>query len=97
MNCKQLGGACDQEFRAETFEEMVDLSKKHGMEIIMGDAQSDGMGLMKSGYAVGMKADLPSYVLMDYGDIYGSAIATTGKCLADKFNIKAVKDFLSSN
>lgn len=33
MTCKQLGGACDLEFRAETFEEMKDLSKKHGMEM----------------------------------------------------------------
>lgn len=67
------------------------------MELIMGDAQSDGMGLMQSGYAVGMKADLPTYEMMDYGDIYGSTIAATGKCLADKFNIEAAKDFLSRN
>ncbi len=33
MTCKQLGGACDLEFRAETFEEMVELSKQHGMEM----------------------------------------------------------------
>ena len=33
MTCKQLGGACDIEFHAETFEEMADLSKKHGMEM----------------------------------------------------------------
>ena len=33
MNCKQLGGACDLEFQAETFEEMADLSKRHGMEM----------------------------------------------------------------
>lgn len=33
MTCKQLGGACDKEFSAETFEEMADLSKKHGMEM----------------------------------------------------------------
>jgi hypothetical protein len=33
MTCKQLGGACDLEFRAETFEEMSDLSKQHGMEM----------------------------------------------------------------
>jgi len=32
MTCKQLGGACDTEFQAETFEEMADLSRKHGME-----------------------------------------------------------------
>jgi hypothetical protein len=33
MTCKQLGGACDVEFRAGTFEEMADLSQKHGMEM----------------------------------------------------------------
>lgn len=33
MNCKQLGGACDKEFHANTFEEMVELSKAHGMEM----------------------------------------------------------------
>ncbi len=33
MTCKQLGGACDLEFRADTFEEMAELSKKHGMEM----------------------------------------------------------------
>lgn len=33
MNCKQLGGACDLEFQAETFEELAELSKQHGMEM----------------------------------------------------------------
>lgn len=33
MNCRQLGGACEKEFRAETFEEMAELSKAHGMEM----------------------------------------------------------------
>ncbi len=33
MTCKQLGGACDEVFKAETFEEMAELSKKHGMEM----------------------------------------------------------------
>jgi len=33
MTCKQLGGACDLEFRAETFEEIAEMSKKHGMEM----------------------------------------------------------------
>ena len=33
MTCQQLGGACDLEFSANTFEEMADLSKKHGMEM----------------------------------------------------------------
>jgi len=33
MTCKQLGGACDKEFHANTFEEIAQLSKKHGMEM----------------------------------------------------------------
>ena len=33
MTCKQMGGACDDTFSAETFEEMVELSKAHGMEM----------------------------------------------------------------
>jgi hypothetical protein len=33
MSCKQLGGACDKIFEAETFEEMAELSKQHGMEM----------------------------------------------------------------
>ena len=33
MNCRQLGGACDLEFCANTFEEMAELSKQHGMEM----------------------------------------------------------------
>jgi len=33
MTCKQLGGACDQVFRANTFEEIAELSKNHGMEM----------------------------------------------------------------
>jgi len=33
MNCKQLGGACDKEFKGNTFEEIVALSKQHGMEM----------------------------------------------------------------
>ena len=33
MTCKQLGGACDKKFHANSFEEMADLSKKHGMEM----------------------------------------------------------------
>ena len=33
MTCKQLGGACDMEFRANTFDEMAEMSKMHGMEM----------------------------------------------------------------
>ena len=34
MTCKQLGGACATEFHADTFEEMAELSRKHGMEML---------------------------------------------------------------
>lgn len=33
MTCKQIGGACDKVFQAKTFDEMVELSKQHGMEM----------------------------------------------------------------
>jgi len=33
MTCSQLGGECDMEFHANTFEEMAELSKNHGMEM----------------------------------------------------------------
>ena len=33
MKCKQLGGACDLEFHAESFEEIAEMSKMHGMEM----------------------------------------------------------------
>ena len=33
MTCNQLGGACDKEFQANTFEEISEMSKNHGMEM----------------------------------------------------------------
>ena len=33
MNCKQLGGACDKEFHANSFEEIAEMIKQHGMEM----------------------------------------------------------------
>lgn len=33
MSCDQLGGACDKKFQADTFEEIVEQSKLHGMEM----------------------------------------------------------------
>ncbi len=34
MTCTQLGGACDTEFEAATFEEMAEMSKAHAMEML---------------------------------------------------------------
>ena len=54
MTCKQLGGACDQKFRANTFEEIAEMSKKHGMEMFQKNdeqhlvAMSKMQKLMKS-------------------------------------------------
>ncbi len=49
MTCYQLGGACELEFHAETFEEMAALSKQHGMEMFQkGDkAHLEAMHKMK--------------------------------------------------
>lgn len=33
MTCKQLGGACDMEFHAETFDDMARMSQQHGKEM----------------------------------------------------------------
>ena len=50
MTCKQLGGACDETFSAETFEEMAELSKAHGMEMFQKQdaAHLKVMGEMKT-------------------------------------------------
>lgn len=37
MTCRQLGGACEVVFQAETFEEMAELSKQHGMAMFKAD------------------------------------------------------------
>ena len=54
MTCKQLGGACDKQFHANTFEEISQISKKHGMEMFqLNDAEhikamNEMQGLMQS-------------------------------------------------
>ncbi len=34
MTCRQLAGACDEQFHAETFDEMGEMSRKHAMEMV---------------------------------------------------------------
>lgn len=54
MTCKQLGGACDLAFEANTLEEMAELSKNHGTEMFKQKepahmkAMSEMMELMKN-------------------------------------------------
>jgi hypothetical protein len=33
MTCRQLGGACDEKFSAASFEDIAEMSRKHGMEM----------------------------------------------------------------
>lgn len=33
MSCKQLGGACEKLFHAESFDQIAELSKQHGIEM----------------------------------------------------------------
>ena len=49
MTCKQLGGACDKEFHADTFEEMAEMSKKHGAEMFQksDEPHRKAMNIMK--------------------------------------------------
>lgn len=50
MTCKQLAGACDKQFHAETFEEMGEKSRKHAIEMAKnGDkAHNEKMEEMKN-------------------------------------------------
>ena len=40
MTCKQLGGACNLEFKADTFDEIAELSKKHGIKMFQKNDES---------------------------------------------------------
>ncbi|MEM7299027.1 MAG: DUF1059 domain-containing protein [Bacteroidota bacterium] len=54
MTCKQLGGSCDLEFHAETFDEIAAQSKQHGMDMFQAKdeahlkAMNEMQELMKS-------------------------------------------------
>lgn len=68
---------------------------RHKMTMIMGDAAKDGLGPIKGGYAIGMRASLPSYEMQEHGDLYGEMIKTTGNCLSDKLNAEAAARIMS--
>lgn len=40
MSCKQLGGACDEKFHAETFDEIAQMSRDHGMKMFQEKEQA---------------------------------------------------------
>ena len=33
MTCRQLGGSCEKDFHANSFDEIAEMSKQHGMEM----------------------------------------------------------------
>jgi hypothetical protein len=49
MTCKQLGGSCDKEFHAESFDEIAAMSKQHGIEMFQenDNAHLEAMQKMK--------------------------------------------------
>jgi len=49
MTCRELGGACDFEFHANTFDEIAEMSQKHGKEMFQrGDkAHLEAMNKMR--------------------------------------------------
>ncbi|MCB1875311.1 MAG: hypothetical protein KDH88_04985 [Chromatiales bacterium] len=49
MTCRQLGGACDREFHAETFEGIAEQSKQHGIDMFQRQdaAHLDAMQTMR--------------------------------------------------
>ena len=49
MTCNQPGSACDKEFHANSFEEIADMSKQHGMEMYQknGEAHLKAMSDMQ--------------------------------------------------
>lgn len=54
MTCNQLGGACELAFTADTFEEIAEMSKQHGIKMFQENdldhlkAMEDMKQLMKS-------------------------------------------------
>ena len=49
MSCQQLGGACEKEFQANSFEEIAEMSKQHGIEMFQQKDQAhlNAMGKMQ--------------------------------------------------
>ena len=49
MTCNELGGACDLEFHANTFEEIAQMSQKHGKEMFKKDDEAHLEAMTKMG------------------------------------------------
>ncbi len=47
MTCKQLGGACDKEFTASTFEEIAEMSKQHAKDMYLREDEAHILAMQK--------------------------------------------------
>jgi len=61
MTCNQLGGACDLVFEANTFEEMAELSKAHGMEMFQKKDQAHLEAMQKMQAMMQKPEDMKSW------------------------------------
>lgn len=57
MTCKQLGGACEKEFQAGSFEEIAEMSKQHGMEMFQ-EKDEAHLSAMKEMQSIMKKPDV---------------------------------------
>ena len=39
MTCNQLGGACEMEFHADSFDQIAEMSRQHGMDMFQKNDQ----------------------------------------------------------
>lgn len=61
MTCNQLGGACDIEFRAETFEEISKLSQQHGKQMHEQQEPAHLEAMGKMGQLVGNPEEMQAW------------------------------------
>ncbi|MCP4595216.1 DUF1059 domain-containing protein [Neptuniibacter sp.] len=61
MTCKQLGGACNLEFNADTFEEIAELSKQHGIEMYQQQDTAHLEALKKMGELMQNPAEMKNW------------------------------------
>ena len=64
------------------YDQIVGDKKRSTMEMMMGDGSQDGMGLLKSGYAIGYMAIMDDEDYSDLGTAYGNAVNDAVKGLA---------------
>lgn len=63
MTCRQLDGACDITFHAETFDEMAELSKTHGMEIFQREDEAHMQAMKQMGERMSNSEAMQSWMV----------------------------------